>query len=119
MKRKLTILTVVLTVALTVLVSGCATAPNGNVGITPQGKQALGTVVGAGVGGYFGSKVGGGGKNTAGTIAGTILGGAIGGVLSAPQGHNGYYQSTPSAYQNQSNVTSSGYSYQPSNGSSY
>ena len=119
MRGKLTILTAVLTVALTVGVSGCATAPNGNVGMTPQGKQALGTVVGAGVGGYFGSKVGGGGKNTAGTIAGTILGGAIGGVLSAPAVNDSYYGSAPAPYQSQSNVTSSEYSYQPSNGPSY
>jgi outer membrane lipoprotein SlyB len=111
MKRKLTILAV----ALAVLASGCATAPNGDVGMTPQGKQALGAVVGAGVGGYFGSKVGGGGKNTAGTVAGTILGGAIGGVLSAPPVQSGYYGPAPAP----SNVTSSGYSYPPSNGSPY
>jgi hypothetical protein len=103
------------------LASGCATAPNGDVGITPQGKQALGTVVGAGVGGYFGSKVGGGGKNTAGTITGTILGGAIGGVLSSPSVYNGYYGSAPAPApsQSQSNVTSGGYSYQPSSAPSY
>ncbi len=63
------------------LASGCATAPNGNVGLTTQGKTAVGTVVGAGLGGYFGSKVGHGDTKTVATVGGTIVGGAIGNVL--------------------------------------
>jgi len=66
------------------LVSGCATAPNGDVGLTTQGKTAIGTVVGAGLGGYLGSKVGHGDNNTLATVGGTIVGGAIGNVLTTP-----------------------------------
>ncbi len=66
------------------LASGCATAPNGSVGLTPQGKTAVGTVVGAGLGGYFGSKAGHGDTKTMATVGGTIVGGAIGNVLTTP-----------------------------------
>ena len=72
------------------LAFGCATAPNGNVGLTPQGKTAIGTVVGAGLGGYFGSKVGHGSTKTAATVGGTIAGGAIGNVLTTPAVTNRY-----------------------------
>lgn len=72
------------------LASGCATAPNGNVGLTTRGKTAVGTVVGAGLGGYFGSKIGHGNTKTAATVGGTIVGGAIGNVLTTPAVNNRY-----------------------------
>ena len=91
MKRKL-MTTIVLCAA---LVSGCATTPSGDVGLTTQGKNALGTAVGAGLGGYLGSKIGEGSSKTAATVGGTIIGGAIGSVLTTPAVTDNYYYGTP------------------------
>ena len=110
MKRKLSVLTILIST----LLVGCATAPNGQVGMTPQGKNALGTVVGAGMGGYLGSQVGNGNTRAVATVVGTIAGGAVGSVLTSPTVDNGYYGAGQS-YQSQGQVSSSGYSYQPPN----
>lgn len=50
-----------------------------------DGRNALGTVAGAGVGGLVGNQFGRGAGNTAATIGGVIAGGLIGNALTAPQ----------------------------------
>jgi uncharacterized protein YcfJ len=92
----------IITLLCAALVSGCATTPSGNVGLTSQGKNALGTAVGAGLGGYLGSKIGEGGSRTVATVSGTIIGGAIGNALTTPAVTNDHYYTAPTQTYGQS-----------------
>jgi outer membrane lipoprotein SlyB len=98
MTRKL----VITTLLYAALMSGCAATPSGNVGLTSQGKNALGTAVGAGLGGYLGSKIGEGSSQTVATVSGTIIGGALGNALTTPAVTHDYYYTAPTQAYGQS-----------------
>ncbi len=80
----------VLALLLVAGLAGCATAPNGQVVMSDQGRTALGTATGAALGAHFGNRISEG--SPTGTAIGAIAGGAVGNALTQPSYPSNFQQ---------------------------